>query len=1028
MPSKISILSVNLDDLLHCRGMESERLEFKTSWDPATTGPQVLRTICAFANDYHNLNGGYVVIGVEERDGRGILPPAGLSSKQVEAAQKWIRGNCNRIDPPYQPILSPERLGNRLILVIRAPASDMRPHRAPAAAGKAARYWIRLGNETVDAEGRRHGDLLRGLIAQTARVPWDDRAARMTRVEDMRERKVREFLHDVRSGLLEEPDEREVFRRMGLVTRINDHEVPRNIGLLFFSNDPTQWFRGAKIEVVRFAADRAGDVQEERTFGGSLLDQARDCLAYLENLSVFHLQKQHNDIRAKTWVAYPMAALREALMNALYHRSYDLDQPEPTKVYIFPSRIEIISYPGPVPGIQAAHLLPNAKVIRAAPARNRRIGEFLKELGLAEGRLSGLPKIYAEMAANGSPTPSFDFDEQRTYFQATFPAHPQYAAVSAVRDAAHLRTLGNRQDAFRRLQTTLAANRSSPSAPAMLHEMAAMRTSQDGNSNSNSEPLLAWGVDGCPGGWFYIALDATGEWCCDLVGSLREIVKRAGKQDRVFVDIPIGLPDKENPNPRCCDLEARRLLNRDQCGTSLPVGKRRGTSVFPAPAREALVYSLKEAKELTFQQAFDRYYQLASGINKEVTGKCLPRQAFALIPKIHDADELLRECSKARKTICEVHPELCFWGLNDKHPVQHNKKRLAGRQERLSILQKCWPQAKAAMDDICGLFRRNQVAYDDIIDAMVAAVTARTNPLNCLPPEPPLDAEGLPMQMIWAVREAIHIKNSQISRGDVREGNYEEKSMPNFVKRTLTKTDVGKSQTHRAAIRLKEKDERMVGDSMKMEGFAKLIPEGLKGEQGRAFYSGRSAFENPSHLYILGFNPAGSWEGTVSEHTDWILKKAPHSWSSYEEKGAKSRMRPRMLHLFKELGIAPDEVPASNLIFTSSPRAGGLKNPDRLAEACWPFHQAVIDKLGVSVVVCLGKSASKWVRRRLNVEEKVDEFIEHYETRPRKSEVYVRAEDNLKVIRLSHPSWAPWQKPDADPTNLVVKAIKGDYD
>ncbi len=100
----ISILPVNVDDLLRCRGVEPERVEFKASWDPATTGPQVLRTICAFANDYHNLNGGYVVIGVEERNGQAMLPPTGLSAEQVDVAQKWIRGHCNRLDPPYQPV------------------------------------------------------------------------------------------------------------------------------------------------------------------------------------------------------------------------------------------------------------------------------------------------------------------------------------------------------------------------------------------------------------------------------------------------------------------------------------------------------------------------------------------------------------------------------------------------------------------------------------------------------------------------------------------------------------------------------------------------------------------------------------------------------------------------------------------------------------------------------------------------------------------------------------------------------------
>lgn len=128
-------LPINLENLLACRGVESERVEFKASWDPRTTGPQVLRTICAFANDLHNLNGGYVVIGVAEQDGRAVLPPAGLAHQEMEAAQKWILGQCNRLDPPYQPILSPEQIADRVLLVVWAPGSETRPHRAPAAKG-----------------------------------------------------------------------------------------------------------------------------------------------------------------------------------------------------------------------------------------------------------------------------------------------------------------------------------------------------------------------------------------------------------------------------------------------------------------------------------------------------------------------------------------------------------------------------------------------------------------------------------------------------------------------------------------------------------------------------------------------------------------------------------------------------------------------------------------------------------------------------------------------------------------------------
>ena len=162
-------------------------------------------------------------------------------------------------------------------------------------------------------------------------MPWDDRRTLDARVSDLREAKVREYLRDVGSGLLDEPSEAEVYRRLRITITVNDHEVPRNVGLLFFSGNPERWFRGAHIEVVHFAADRAGDVQEERTFRGGLADQLRDCLNYLENLSTVHLQKQRDRTQVRGWVSYPLPALRETLVNAMYHRGYDVDQPEPTQ-------------------------------------------------------------------------------------------------------------------------------------------------------------------------------------------------------------------------------------------------------------------------------------------------------------------------------------------------------------------------------------------------------------------------------------------------------------------------------------------------------------------------------------------------------------------------------------------------------------------------------------------------------------------------------------------------------------------------
>ena len=125
-----NILSINVIDLLQARGVESARLEFKAAWNPASVGLQVLHTVCAFANDLQNLNGGYIVIGVQAHDGVAQLPPVGIAPSRLDEIQRWIRGRCNTIDPVYQPVLSPEVVDNRHILVIWAPGSDSRPHQA----------------------------------------------------------------------------------------------------------------------------------------------------------------------------------------------------------------------------------------------------------------------------------------------------------------------------------------------------------------------------------------------------------------------------------------------------------------------------------------------------------------------------------------------------------------------------------------------------------------------------------------------------------------------------------------------------------------------------------------------------------------------------------------------------------------------------------------------------------------------------------------------------------------------------------
>jgi ATP-dependent DNA helicase RecG len=61
----LNICHLNIEDLLRKQKIESNRIEFKKGWNPDT----IYHSICAFANDFDNIGGGYILVGVEEENG-----------------------------------------------------------------------------------------------------------------------------------------------------------------------------------------------------------------------------------------------------------------------------------------------------------------------------------------------------------------------------------------------------------------------------------------------------------------------------------------------------------------------------------------------------------------------------------------------------------------------------------------------------------------------------------------------------------------------------------------------------------------------------------------------------------------------------------------------------------------------------------------------------------------------------------------------------------------------------------------------
>lgn len=261
------------------------------------------------------------------------------------------------------------------------------------------------------------------MFSLANKIPFDDRINHQAELSDLNITLIKSYLHEIGSSLESEVDSMKfenLCMNMELCNTQPEFMKPRNVALLFFSMNPEKFMLYSQIDVVEFPEGAGGDNIIEKTFKGPLHQQLRDSLQYIQNTVIKEKVVKYPDrAEADRFFNYPFAAIEEALANAVYHKGYDVR--EPIEVRIENGTIEIISHPGPDRSVTIEGLK-NFKVTNRR-YRNRRIGEFLKELHLTEGRNTGFKKILNALERNGSPKPEFETDDEHSYFISRFFIH-----------------------------------------------------------------------------------------------------------------------------------------------------------------------------------------------------------------------------------------------------------------------------------------------------------------------------------------------------------------------------------------------------------------------------------------------------------------------------------------------------------------------------------------------------------------------------------------------------------------------------
>lgn len=355
--------------------------------------------ICAFSNDFpDHRQAGYLLVGVKDN---GDLSGLKVTDELLRNLG-GIRSDGN-IQPLPAITVQKFSLPGGDVAVIKVLPSDLPPVRYKG------RIWIRVGPRRANAsesEERILSEKRTSLIKS-----FDARSCVGCTLDDL---VLDLFLLTYRSNAIDEnvikENNRDIRQQM---SSLRFFDLNKNCatfaGILLFGKEPLYWLPGAYIQFARFAGNKLSDEPiQQLTFSGDLLNILRELDSFLP-LQIKSRPVETSSLKEHEKSDYPVIALREFLMNAIMHRTYESNTP--IRFYWFSDRIEIQS-PGGLYGETTPENFPMQNSYR-----NPVIAESMKVLGYVNKFGRGVLRAQEVLAKNGNPPAEFNF--QSTYFLVT---------------------------------------------------------------------------------------------------------------------------------------------------------------------------------------------------------------------------------------------------------------------------------------------------------------------------------------------------------------------------------------------------------------------------------------------------------------------------------------------------------------------------------------------------------------------------------------------------------------------------------
>jgi ATP-dependent DNA helicase RecG len=374
----MKLTNSQINDIL--KAGENQEVEFKESF---RSSQETSKAICAFANT----QGGLLIFGVDAKGN-----PIGLRGDLDKIQQEIAAANQTLSPPPMVSIETYKFQRNNLIIVSiqRSPDSISHTHSGVT--------YVRIGSTQKKLDGQNLVEFLRNRQI----LSFDESYEHSIKTSELDENKIKKYLKvRAQEDYFEDHTIEDFLLSNSLATQNGNFKI-KNAAILLFTQNPTQYFSQAEVNLVKFSGNEPVDIVAHQLVQEDPATSIEMALAFAKKYLPRQL-KISSEGRRNEIYEYPLEVVREAIVNAVAHRDYF--SKDAIQIYIFDDRIEITN-PGSLPKGLTKELFGTISI-----RRNPIIYKFLRDLGYVEGLGTGVPRMRNGMRKAGLGDPDFIFTE-----------------------------------------------------------------------------------------------------------------------------------------------------------------------------------------------------------------------------------------------------------------------------------------------------------------------------------------------------------------------------------------------------------------------------------------------------------------------------------------------------------------------------------------------------------------------------------------------------------------------------------------